>query len=340
MQKKLSNKTYSSVQMLRGLAALLVVLTHIQFIGYGEFGVDIFFCISAFIMMHISEKSNDNFLLKRAIRIIPLYWGITIITYFAIKVAPGVFHSSVASLEFLLKSLFFIPYTRNGITQPILGVGWTLNYEVFYYFVFYLSTCITHKFRAECSAVFLLLIVLVGLVYHPQSVPVRFFSRPILLEFVLGMYCYKIVHAVSFQKINNKLNTQMALYYLLCVTIVGLVAFMYIVSIFQGFISVNRLFKFGLPASMIFLLTVIAFEGRHKSFKSLLVIGNVSFSLYLTHYYVVFFWDRLIYPFDELNKKSLFVAIIAIVTSLAVAWVSWYLVENKVTACLRRRLNI
>ena len=83
-----------SVQALRGVAVLFVVLSHVGFINFGAFGVDLFFCISGFIMMYITQKSTDNFFYKRVIRIIPLYWAMTISTFILVSFKPSLLNST------------------------------------------------------------------------------------------------------------------------------------------------------------------------------------------------------------------------------------------------------
>jgi len=73
----------NNVQALRGFAALLVVLGHTEYAPpgmrpLGTFGVDIFFVISGFIMAMIVDRNPEKFLLRRFVRILPLYWTATL----------------------------------------------------------------------------------------------------------------------------------------------------------------------------------------------------------------------------------------------------------------------
>lgn len=88
-----------AIQSLRGIAAAIVVLNHAQFyqakyfgkaawlpssMCVGEFGVDLFFVISGFIMMYVTPRAFQGwreqtaFLLRRFLRIYPVYWSIAI----------------------------------------------------------------------------------------------------------------------------------------------------------------------------------------------------------------------------------------------------------------------
>ena len=95
------------LQFLRFLAAFFVVLTHS--LGefnwtkpFGDFGVDIFFIISGFIIYTITKENKDNFLKKRMIRLIPMYWLfsilVTILSYFR----PDLLNSTKFDLQLSL----------------------------------------------------------------------------------------------------------------------------------------------------------------------------------------------------------------------------------------------
>ena len=128
-------------------------------------GVAIFFVISGFIMVHITRDNSDNFLVKRLIRIAPIYWIITLFSFawfgFGFANPPYVYPLwlhllftnplqivrwfaaqawSLCTNEnaiVLAQSLFFWPNAQDPM--PFLGVGWTLNIEMFFYFLFAFS---------------------------------------------------------------------------------------------------------------------------------------------------------------------------------------------------------
>lgn len=95
-------------------------------------GVSLFFTISGFLQMYTTQKKQKHFLVKRLIRIVPLYWIMTIATFVAMLIMPGIALGE-ASFEEFLKSLFFIPYQRTAmksadVVRPMVGPGWTLYY--------------------------------------------------------------------------------------------------------------------------------------------------------------------------------------------------------------------
>ena len=144
----------SSLQILRGGAAWLVVYHHYMqgfhnfqysttaghfFSVVGKFGVNIFFVISGFIMFwtltHRHYSARD-FLLRCTLRIVPVYWLMTLAFIPVIYVFPSPLTSFFGwDPSSLALSLLFIPHDNpSGIGSfPLLTVGWTLNFEMFFY---------------------------------------------------------------------------------------------------------------------------------------------------------------------------------------------------------------
>jgi exopolysaccharide production protein ExoZ len=148
-----TTQQFDALQVLRALAAGLVVYQHAfanwaeKGVGQGaaplidhlgEFGVKLFFVISGFIIVHTASQlpqgweSAKTFWRRRIRRIVPLYWIVTTV-YLAKNLLVG---QSYAPHE-ILGSYFFIPYVNpQGLVQPILGLGWSLNFEMFFYMLF------------------------------------------------------------------------------------------------------------------------------------------------------------------------------------------------------------
>ena len=144
-------ETLYPVQYLRAAAALVVMLFHVSVLSQetwgldprrvdyvGAAGVDLFFVISGFIMAMIVDRpgrfDGREFWVRRIARVAPAYWLITCFVFTLAAVAPSLFNSTTADIPALLTSLLFLAVdTGNGSTVPLLVVGWTLNYEVFFY---------------------------------------------------------------------------------------------------------------------------------------------------------------------------------------------------------------
>ena len=149
------DKRFYGIQVLRGITALFIVLEHIRFLNCGAFGVDIFFCISGFMIMFSTQKDTSHFLSKRLIRILPLYYLMTLSTFFLLLLFPNLFATSTPKIEYLVKSLLFLPFDiGDGAIQPLMRVGWTIQCEIFFYLLFRFSLWISHRFRGLSALCF------------------------------------------------------------------------------------------------------------------------------------------------------------------------------------------
>ena len=73
-----------NIQVLRAVASLLVVHAHaaagglgLSWVG-GANGVDLFFVISGFIIAYVASIDSDQFMARRLVRIVPIYWVSTL----------------------------------------------------------------------------------------------------------------------------------------------------------------------------------------------------------------------------------------------------------------------
>lgn len=194
----------ANVQLLRAIAALLVVFVHLEIIiqPYGittawreafAVGVDLFFVISGFVMVHTTSTnapSSWNFFLNRVARVAPIYWILTILTFAVALFAPSLLSATRADVGALVKSLMFIPFARDsdGLIRPILFVGWTLNCEMFFYSLFSLGLLIRNSTsRVVLVSLSILILVLIGPLADSRSDIIYFLTSPRMLEFPLGM---------------------------------------------------------------------------------------------------------------------------------------------------------
>lgn len=310
-------KKIESIQMLRGIAALSVVICHLG-LERGQFGVDLFFSINGFIMMLVTERSCVDFLKKRLLRICPIYYSLTIMAIGVAFVAPNLLRLPTSDLSLVLRSFLFI-----GGEDPIIRVGWTLNYGMFFNLLFFLSSTISHKYRHIIANVFLGILVVLGLLVKFDNLYYQFYTNPILLEFSLGMFAYKIL-----SKTNAKPTITL---FLLAVIIYG--------SLFFFNIHANRLISFGIPTFIAFVLTVKSLQ-NYGIPKLLVVIGNISYSLYLTHAFVIGTISKILFnqqtvPFTVIGVLS---GIVITGIAIGIAYVLWYYIEEKFTRFLKNKL--
>ncbi|WP_349437366.1 acyltransferase [Pararhizobium sp. A13] len=189
-------KTIYGIQYLRAFAALAVVVFHAaektgHHFAIGAAGVDIFFVISGFIMWVISDRralTPAGFLYERVRRIGPIYWMATMV-----MVAGGIlglFPNLMLTAQHIVASLFFIPVRSpsSGEIWPVLVQGWTLNFEMFFYLIFALSLFLERRWRLVAVAAVFTALVLSGLVMNLQNSIFLTYTRPIMLEFIAGMF--------------------------------------------------------------------------------------------------------------------------------------------------------
>jgi exopolysaccharide production protein ExoZ len=197
------------IQWMRAIAALLVVVDHSLFTLIdkagadasmapfaallGAMGVKLFFLISGFVMIVSSTSrfgpaASLDFMRRRLIRIVPLYWITSLI--YTVKLSQT---GDTPGLTTLLQSLFYIPYMNSqGEMQPVYGLGWTLNYEIFFYLIFAIGLLGSLRSTLIVVASSLLLLVGYGLSLAPTDagtlgLQIYFWSRPIVLFFLMGM---------------------------------------------------------------------------------------------------------------------------------------------------------
>ena len=180
-------RTLLSIQYLRGLAALAVVAFHTSWTRtpLGQAGVDLFFVISGFVMMHVSARETTPlaFLRARAWRLVPLYWLATLATVAVIGMPPA-WH--------LAQSLAFWPHPDpGGHNWPVAIQGWTLCFEAFFYVVFAGSLLLPRAYRLVALTGVLVALCTAGLILRPvPETTLGAYTDPLLLEFAAGCWLH------------------------------------------------------------------------------------------------------------------------------------------------------
>ena len=273
-----SGRTLYSIQYLRALAACSVIFPHTSWTGQvgGQQGVDVFFVISGFIMMFVSTRESEpiEFIRSRAIRIIPLYWLATLAT--ALISTPGWRHS-------LLSALFVPHIDPNGGMYPVVLQGWTLVYEVFFYLIFAVCLCFSRRIQLLALTGVLMILVLLGLIYDPRSPIGHTYLNGLLLEFVAGCWLYKLYE--------SRLVVWPAAIGISMVAL-GLLGFVVLPTDFP---EVWRPVFWGIPALLI-VTAMLSLEKRLPKSRLLLLAGNASYAIYLTHYFWLHTLKNLVRP--------------------------------------------
>ena len=199
---------FKGVQALRAVAAFAVVLGHsMNYLGRGhgavpgmltEFqgavGVDLFFVISGFVMTISSgrlltrPRPTQVFLWRRVLRVVPLYWLLTVVKLFVLAALPRFdVTTRWPSTWNVVSSILFLP-SLNGIGEirPVITLGWTLNFEMMFYLLFALSLVWRERF-ARALLPLVLAVGALGLGRTEGWPAWTADADPIVLEFAAGV---------------------------------------------------------------------------------------------------------------------------------------------------------
>ena len=341
------------IQYLRALAALSVVFLHIlhesgklggailnplSALPFGA-GVDLFFLISGFVMFisakPLFSKSGAGFIFlrKRLFRLVPVYWAGSFLFLVSLYLFPSSVNSNKPDFVEVVYSIFFIPY-RNfaGDIQPVLKLGWTLNYEIFFYSV--LSFFI---FLRPKSAIFSITLLFLGLVFvntfliEDVFIPIKFWSDPIIIEFIIGSW-------IGFLYLRS---IRLSAFW--PPVLAGIGVFLLFWSCKFNYIgSFSRLVLWGIPMAFI-LASVLWWPNNKKTEKCtflqsfFMLIGEASYALYVFHPFTMRFFKEL---WSRLFDPSLFSALAYVLVSISGSVLISIIIHLKFEKPFTRWLNV
>lgn len=352
------NRILNSIQILRGLAALSVVLYHYGFylvpvggdvnsrpFSWGGIGVDLFFVISGFIMMVVTHNcgsglnATKSFIINRLSRVLPVYYVILLFAFFT-NGAMSTFHYE-EKVQNLISALTFIPYMHETAPMYILSDGlfnvrWTLSYELYFYAA--LSVCLLFRnkliplalwFIAPIAICFISLgsVIFSTKGYKFDSILIAFITNPIILEFGMG-----IITGLLYLRLSKKNH---APHFIITTTLVAVVLI--------G-VSTKALTMYNLLSGFAFSLLVLALSLSERFFNSqwirfLVFLGNISFSLYLIHNPLASFMSKKIEKYvPNLMHSALGITIMLLAAILA-ACVSHKYLETRLSRFIKSKFE-
>ncbi|MEO1291410.1 MAG: acyltransferase [Pseudomonadota bacterium] len=338
-----------SLQVLRAVAATLVVFAHtlheakklvpddhgivwLRDIFPFEIGVDIFFVISGFVMVWISEGRRDErgypltYLWARLVRIAPPYWFYTTLMVIALAVVPQFADTARLSAERAFVSYVFFPGWDEPV-RPLLSLGWTLNYEAFFYVYFFACLLVLRRYAVYGLLVTFPLLVLLRPLLPETGAALQFWTGPIILEF-----CYGAVIAMAVRR-GVVLPRGVAV-------LMALSAVVAMVLLAPMLTYGNRPFVYGLPSAL--LIAALALvpgwqRGAGVSTDTMRVLGASSYTLYLAHPFVItvliVLWMKL--GIDAWLSPWAYVAL-TVLMSLAWSVVGYLAIERPLIAVAKR----
>ena len=340
------------IQLLRGIAAILICVFHLKglfntatthygttLFGGGAIGVLLFCIISGFIIYYTTRKSDGsplyvkNFMIKRLIRIIPLYYIMVLFWVFAYDTHLDYFSKDIMTL---VKTFSFVPMFDSpagpAYGMPPLKVGWSLNYEIFFYIII-AATLFVKRFRWEMVfAVFAGLVILIPLLsrgfvsfnpsinYHFGFLYLSLMTNPILLYFAVGV-ALGILFESSFEIRAKWIQTSLLI----------LSIFLFLLTYFRVSPMFNNFFiNLFICGTLVFALLFFNKNNGIRVPALFVYLGDMSYSLYLIHPTIVIVFPRFLRLLGiggKLNGTIYFFVLMIVILSLAV--LSYELIEKR-----------
>ncbi|MBE9095136.1 acyltransferase [Tychonema sp. LEGE 07203] len=292
------HKKLNLLQVYRGIAALLVVMVHLtiksadnlnqvtffNLFQAGWSGVDYFFVLSGFIMVYVhrsaigKQDQLKSFLVKRAVRIYPIYWIVTLTALCLFLIMPGLAHIQDLSLGYVIRSLLLIPQND----KSILEVAGTLMYEINFYLLFSIAVWLKPKHSVPILSAWLFVTIL-----HYRKI-LNFPQDSFLLEIVFGNMNLEFVFGCLAAYIVMKYNNKIGKYRWILFGIANLGYVILGILAGWGNIWFGRIHTFGVLAAMLIIAaTSIDLKDSPKIPYLLIFLGDASYSIYLTHLPVI-----------------------------------------------------
>jgi len=307
------------LQVCRGFAAISVILFHLRdtsktyfgiiafnnIFSHGFIGVDFFFVLSGFIItyVHYSDIVNQSnpfgFLKKRFVRIYPTYWAMATITLIVLVV---VLHGKSLHLDhymnirsftewlYIIGCYLLLPLKN----QYFLELAWTLSYEVIFYLLFFIAIIIGFKRARVLLIIWLLLIFGQGFLYNFHGIFIPKVLNSINIEFISGcMVAYLFKKSYRIPKLIS---------YIVLISVplaYSIATYAYNIDLTKT--DLNVFLLAGFNGILLYNVVVIDTYKKINCSKILLLIGEASYSIYLSHTFFLGAFGRI---FSKLVSES------------------------------------
>lgn len=327
-----------SLQILRAFAAILVVINHLwgdsktalstefglEYVG--DFGVDAFFILSGFIMGYKTREDSPfgmavatHFIRRRIERIYPIFL-IVLIPFILIYLKQTHF---ISPYEIIGNVLLLPSFNNNPQYHMLIGPSWSLVYEMFFYVVYaaFMMFVSTKKQLITYSSALLIAMVLGVKMLSIQGYQlgnVNFsymIGDPLMINFAMGCIFSQVFDRLKNIKIAIPLASLM----------IGVI---FVLGMWLSSKGEPRFFSFGLPAMLIVFLFSVMDSSETKTYKLLVYLGNASYSIYITHFFIEVIAGVIFYH-SAVNKDLYGIALSII--CLIIGCLFYSLIEKRVT---------
>jgi exopolysaccharide production protein ExoZ len=309
LEKQLTGKLQLifNLQILRGLAALGVVLYHTNFqfvpgVHTDLQGVSIFFVVSGFIMCFITRADSDRFLAKRFIRIVPMYWLFTLLMFFLHRQSPSAVNPP--AMADLPRSLLFLPSEQS----PVLGVGWTLNFEIYFYLVFGAALLINRRLAPLITAAFIYIIFALdrhgygGFLAH-------YYAHDYIHYFIAGIALFYL------WTFSSRLLQGWAVTIICCAGVLLIFVSQFTIQLWPTWLVT---YYWWFPVLVVAFALFLESSGSAMKWRPLVLLGDASYSLYLSHTIVLSIAHALLQTFVPAVVDDIVVVIFEIILATVI----------------------
>lgn len=314
-----------SLQVVRAVAAAMVVVLHATNLklpsetakwrfDLGAAGVDLFFVVSGIIIFLIPKRSAGDFLKRRVLRIVPLY--------FLVSLLALPFLTEAGPMNVLTMLTFWPAWGQ--MTPPVLSVGWTLCFEM----LFYLGAAAVVADRRALfvvAAAFPLCMAAMMLTRWPVF---QFLGNPVILEFGAGLFLgYLWTRGTRLSQAGSAAAIAAGLALWLLIPDVD--AITTVTGTMTGDVSLARVLFVGIPAALIVWGT-LNLKLRWPAW--LIGMGDASYSVYLAHAAVL---TPLFYVVLPAPVRAYSVAIYLLISALT-SFAVYQLIEQPIVGWTRK----
>jgi peptidoglycan/LPS O-acetylase OafA/YrhL len=337
-----------TIQGVRGLAILMIFFLHafssalryqwitiIPGIGFkhyllmcGNAGVDIFFIIAGYLAVNsmINEISFAKYILKRIIRIYPVFLILLVFTYCIGPLFPHNFLSNI-SVRGFLSSFIFNVLLLPGILDrpPAIPVSWALSYIFLFYILWGISYRAYKNIHDSIFHVLALAVSSAGFIFfiyfHPRSI-----------FFFIGIFVY-----YSEPYLKNHIRERSYYAFISIISLLLMISFLSLSEYKES--KVYLIFIASTFGYLFFLLTImnnkLIFINNSWGSRVMTFMGNISYSFYLIHGFGLYLIVKIFNKFDlmhfiHIGSLFLFIAI-SLIVSIFLSWVSYKFIEVRFT---------